>query len=295
MYPQTYLSLFPPFPRLPKAFVAMSFDSAFTPRWTNVLQPALRDVEVGGVKLSPLRVDLSKAGDAILTEILQGIAESTVVVADITTVGSIGERTVRNANVLYEVGIAHASRRPEEVILFRSDNYALDFDVQGVRVHHYNPDADPTTAQTFVTEVVVESLRSLTQARRVALRLAAQRLTVNAYSLLLEARDRGAIQHPRSNTMGAVISGIHRSEAITLLLELGALEANLFRVTSDLLDRAEQNPDLEVPWLDYRLSAFGNALADFVLDEALPKESHLIARMNNIFGGASPSPGSCER
>ena len=148
----------------------MSFDDEFTPRWKNVLEPAINDVLHYGSSLKVFRVDLSKIGDAILTEILHGLSESAVIVADISTIGFMARApreplVVRSANVLYEVGIAHASRRPEEVVLFRSDKDKLDFDVQGVRVHEYDPDGNPEAARTLVGETVAESLRSVDAAR----------------------------------------------------------------------------------------------------------------------------------
>lgn len=268
----------------------MSFAPEFTPRWKTVLQPALRRISVNSVPLSPFRVDLSKASDAILTEILEAISDSAVVVADVTALGTLGDRAVRNANVLYEVGIAHACRRPEEVVLFRSDRLPLDFDVQGVRVHNYSPDEDSKTAEGVVVETVLESLRSAESARTVAVRVAAKRLTLAAYSLLLEAHQGGAIRHPSMRTMGEVLSGFERTGAIELLLELGAIEARPLSVTSELLDRAEQQADAEHPWLDYALSAFGKALALHVLEKMLPKDPRLIARMAKVFGkGQGPS------
>jgi hypothetical protein len=94
MYPQTYLSLSPPFPRTTKAFVAMSFASEFTPRWEGVLQPGLRRIQINDVPLTPFRVDLSKASDAILTEILQAISEAAVIIADVTAMGEFNGRAI---------------------------------------------------------------------------------------------------------------------------------------------------------------------------------------------------------
>ena len=39
MYPVPVFSLFPPFPRENKVFVAMSFDPRFDARWNNVSKP----------------------------------------------------------------------------------------------------------------------------------------------------------------------------------------------------------------------------------------------------------------
>lgn len=139
----------------------MSFDRRFDARWEHVIAPAIRDLRRGGTPLEPFRVDLSKASDAILTEILVQIADSHAIIADITAIAEVDGRPARNANVLYEVGLAHAARLHEEVILFRSDKSALDFDIAGVRVHEYQPDDDPAAARAFVSETVVASLAAL--------------------------------------------------------------------------------------------------------------------------------------
>jgi hypothetical protein len=50
-------------------------------------------------------------------------------------------------------------RRPEDVIIFRSDNDPLLFDVSGIRVLSYVPDSDPDTARSLVTNAVVDALK----------------------------------------------------------------------------------------------------------------------------------------
>lgn len=177
MYPSSYFSLIPAFPRNARAFVAMSFDPRFDARWNKVLIPALGALLHDEVPVQPFRIDLSRTSDAILTEILAAIGDSLVIVADITSTAELDGRAVRNANVLYEVGIAHAVRVPEEVVLLRSDQLRLDFDIAGVRVHSYDPDGDPDGATNFVTETVKASLTALSARKRTVLRVAAERLT----------------------------------------------------------------------------------------------------------------------
>jgi len=135
MYPASLFDLFPPFPREEKVFIAMSFDPRFDHRWRDVIAPAIRNVLVHGTPLEPVRVDMRRVSDSILTEILTGITNSRLIFADVTTIGAVDGRPVRNGNVLYEVGIAHAVRLAEEVILFRSDNDPLLFDMANVRVN----------------------------------------------------------------------------------------------------------------------------------------------------------------
>ena len=156
MYPHHYLSLFPPFPREPKVFVAMSFDSRFDSRWENVIAPAVRSVQ-----LEPIRVDTRKVSDSIVTEILNGIANSRFVLADITTIAKLNKTAIRNGNVMYEIGIAHSCRLPEEVLIFRSDGDALPFDVTNIRVNSYDPDGKQEEAKSSVSSAIKSAQQEL--------------------------------------------------------------------------------------------------------------------------------------
>src|SRR5258707_10872964 len=106
MYPANYFGLFPPFPRRDTVFVAMSFDPQFDKRWAEVIAPGVRNVRVNDSRLEPVRVDARQISESILTEILSGVSTSRLFLADITTLEHIGNRAVRNGNVMYEVGIA---------------------------------------------------------------------------------------------------------------------------------------------------------------------------------------------
>jgi hypothetical protein len=265
MYPNTLFGLIPPYPRTNRIFVAMSFDHRLDQRWTNVLMPAIQSIRNGeGQNLEPYRVDLSKTSDAILTEILTAISESVCIVADITALNELDGRPVRNANVMYEVGLAHAVRLPEEVVLFRSDGAKLDFDISGVRVHSYNPDDNPAQAINFVGETIVDNLKALDARRRTSLRVIAARLTMPAFYVLLQAlQSGGKIQHPEAQTFGQVLGSIQRSEAISLLLEVGALKTEFARISPELLERKEID---QTPLLTYTVTPVGHALAGTLTD-----------------------------
>ena len=262
MYPLHYYSLIPPFPRTKRVFVAISFDPRFDRRWTNVLAPAIASLESEKQQLEPYRVDLSKASDAILTEILAGIGDSHCVVADITALDEFEGRPLRNPNVLYEVGIAHAVRPPEEVIIFRSDDLHLNFDVAGVRVHSYSPDSNVGEARSKVTEIIVASLAALDARRRATLRIAGERLTLPAMFLLLDVFSKGSVVHPQAKTIGQALSSIERASAISLLLELGAIRTKFIQVTPELLQ--EKGDDLNIPLLTYEPTPLGKALMTHV-------------------------------
>lgn len=115
-------------------FVAMSFEERFETRFQNVIKPAIEEQEISGNKLKAHRVDLSKSGESILTEISNGIAHCFLFLADVSTIDVLRftQKPARNANVLYEVGMALACRSPEEVLLVRDDNDPLIFDTSSI-------------------------------------------------------------------------------------------------------------------------------------------------------------------
>jgi hypothetical protein len=134
MHPNTFLRTFWRLEFKPHVFVAMPFGERFQSRFEDVIAPAISGISVDGVELRAHRVDLSKSGDSILTEINDGIAHSRLFLADVSTVGKDADtgQAFRNGNVMYEVGIALACRQPHEVLLIRDDNDRFLFDVSTI-------------------------------------------------------------------------------------------------------------------------------------------------------------------
>ena len=134
MHPNTYLKTFWRMDLRPQVFVAMSFSDKYKERYEKVIEPAIRSVSLGSEKLEPYRVDISQSGDSILTSISDGIAHSRLVLADVSSIGndSVSGDTYRNGNVMYEVGIALASRQPADVLLLRDDHDKFLFDVSTI-------------------------------------------------------------------------------------------------------------------------------------------------------------------
>ena len=75
----------------------MSFDENFQRRWNEVIRPAVSKIKLDGVSLEPVRVDVRRISDSIVTEILQGIAHHLVVFADVTTIEYVGDKPIRSA------------------------------------------------------------------------------------------------------------------------------------------------------------------------------------------------------
>ena len=268
MFPSSFFNLFPPFPREEKVFVAMSFDPVFEHRWTEVISPAIQRVEVSGSRLQPLRVDARRVSDSIITEILTGISRSKLVIADVTTVGHLAGKPYRNGNVMYELGLAHAVRLPEEVLLFRSDRDPLLFDMANVRVNSYDPDAEPEKAMDLVAGSIIDALREIDLRRGLAIKSAADSLDFESWSILLEAGTTDGVAPPQTKTMGQALGNAARLAAISRLLEVGALSTFYLKISPDLLTAIPEGQSAE-NMLKYRLTAFGRVLVE-----------HIAGRMN---------------
>lgn len=134
MHPNAYLQTLWSTAKRPIVFVAMSFGTEYDSRFVNVFIPSIESIPLNGTHLQALRVDESKSGDSILTEIMEGIALSTLVLADVSTMGHDSKTGApyRNGNVMYEVGIALACRQPSEVLLVRDDHDKFMFDVSSI-------------------------------------------------------------------------------------------------------------------------------------------------------------------
>ncbi|MDD5435067.1 MAG: hypothetical protein PH343_06530 [Nitrospira sp.] len=134
MHPNVFLKTFWRMDLKPQVFVAMSFATQYKSRYETIIAPAIESIKINNTPLKAYRVDTSKSGDSILTDIMEGIAHSQMVIADVSTFGkdSATKQPYRNGNVMYEVGIALACRQPNEVLLVRDDTDNFLFDVSTI-------------------------------------------------------------------------------------------------------------------------------------------------------------------
>ena len=108
--------------RVLSAFVVMQFTSPFNELYDEVIDPVCHSVGIKAYRAS----DIYRPG-VILQDITQGLTESNLVIAEITP---------ENANVFYELGYAHALKKP--VILLAERGTGLPFDISGYRVIFYD-------------------------------------------------------------------------------------------------------------------------------------------------------------
>lgn len=109
---------------MPKAFVIMPFSDTFDDIFSLFISEALKacDYQV-------FRADDINNSQNILSDIVQAIVSSDLIVADLTGA---------NPNVFYELGIAHALNRP--TIMLTQDIEDLPFDLRSYRVIPYSTD-----------------------------------------------------------------------------------------------------------------------------------------------------------
>lgn len=185
MHPNLYLRTFwrPDF--RPEVFVAMSFAGTLAKRFKEVIEPAIQAVTHRGRQLKANRVDLSQSGDSILTDIADGIAHAELVLADVSSVGKDAKTgdSYRNGNVMYEVGLALATRQPSEVLLVRDDRDPFLFDVSTVP-HKHIDFTDRAAAKEDLAETLVLRLKERDHLADARLFSAAATLTSGERKLL---------------------------------------------------------------------------------------------------------------
>jgi hypothetical protein len=98
--------------RRPNAFIAMQFSEPYNEVYRDAIRPLV--MEIG---YEPLRVDELSGPGIILNDIWNNITESSVVIAEVSEA---------NPNVYYEVGVAHALRKPTVLLAQRGTKLPFD-------------------------------------------------------------------------------------------------------------------------------------------------------------------------
>jgi len=159
MYPREYFDSLWRTDIRDEVFVAMPF-SGFDSIWSSILMPAIKD---SGLK--PHRVDVTKVSGSIITEIMDGIAHARLVLGDVSPVSG----DYSNANVMYEIGMAHALRQPCEVLLVSRERIPRVFDIGSIRIHLYNPEK-PVQHRREISALIATCLKEadVTRSQRVS-------------------------------------------------------------------------------------------------------------------------------
>ena len=126
-------------------FVMMPFAQPLGGYYESVYKPA---IEKAG--LQPMRADADIFGAGkIMNQVWSGIRSAKVLVAELTS---------RNPNVFYELGLAHALKKP--VVLISSNEDDVPFDLQHIRVIYYDVN-DPFWGKKLVSKVAENILSAI--------------------------------------------------------------------------------------------------------------------------------------
>jgi hypothetical protein len=98
--------------RRPSAFIAMQFSEPFNEVYRDAIEPLVEEIGY-----EPIRVDDVSHPGIILNDIWLQLTEASVV---------IGEITEANPNVYYEIGVAHALRKPTVLLAQRGTRLPFD-------------------------------------------------------------------------------------------------------------------------------------------------------------------------
>jgi len=140
MHPREFMDNFWTIEDTKRVFVMMAF--AHHAVWKNIIEKAITKS-----KLQPDRADVPLSGP-IPDKILEGIFNARIILVDLSpqllkdgkTEDQITMKYLYNWNVAYELGIAHAVRQKEEVILISQTREAMPFDIHHWNIHQYSPD-----------------------------------------------------------------------------------------------------------------------------------------------------------
>jgi hypothetical protein len=126
-------------------FVMQPFASPLGDYYEKIYRPA---IEKTGLR--PVRADADIfATGKIMDQVWSGISSASVLVAELTS---------RNPNVFYELGLAHASKKP--VVLVSSREEDVPFDLQHIRVIYYDM-SDPFWGAKLIEKVAENILSAL--------------------------------------------------------------------------------------------------------------------------------------
>lgn len=126
-------------------FVMQPFAAPLGDYYEKIYKPA---IEKAGLK--PVRADADIFGTGkIMDQVWTGISQARVLVAELTS---------RNPNVFYELGLAHASKKP--VVLVSSKEEDVPFDLQHIRVIYYDV-TDPFWGNKLIEKVAENVLSAI--------------------------------------------------------------------------------------------------------------------------------------
>lgn len=234
MYPKHFLDYFRDFKTEDEVFVAMPFEGeAAQRRWKEVFRPAIKEVD-----LEPFRVDDRPVADSILTDILDHVGRARLILGDLSEqvigYGENGPVRRPNPNVLYELGIAHARRLPEEVVVVRDqrevegEDDGPPFDLAHIRYQAFDS-ANTEEATESVAEYLSGALREIDRTRDQIVEKTLKVIDDESAHLILDNYESGYFNPWIGPEEAGDAGPSYQRFVVPRLLDLGVLRAETYQ------------------------------------------------------------------
>jgi hypothetical protein len=228
-------------------FVIMPFGTPFDDYYKEILVPAIRRAD-----LLPVRADEINKPGVIINQIWKGIQDAIVCVADVSG---------RNANVMYELGLAHATAKPVVQLVQQADD--LPFDLRAYRHIVYRTE-QPRWAESLaknlekmLREAVADPESTQAIPVQVKRNAVSDREARDSALLIVLAPDEAA-RHMRSILAKAhrKCRGLRPEESHEAILSFADAELERVRLEAN----SESVPEKERDWNRYFLSAVASRM-----------------------------------
>jgi len=163
----------------------MPFSDEGKPRWNTIFKPAIQSLG-----FQPYRILEGRVSDSILTDILRAIGRARLLLVDVSFQSTKGRPPGPNPNVIYELGLAHALRLPEEVVVVRGDKESVEppFDISQIRYHRCQF-SNPSRSRSQVKRLLHQALKSLDATRDLIVERVLRGLDPDEMRFLWRVRD----------------------------------------------------------------------------------------------------------
>ena len=257
MYPKSYFDLFQPRDLIDEVFILCAFDDETKKYCDEIICPAIENGKYG-LALKPYRVDYSVSSESITVEILHHIINSRLIFCDLSPIGHLLEnnkKVIRNSNVMYELGLVHARRMPEEIIAISTDLSNLPFDTSNLRVHEYDRN-DVLRSIEKISKIIYEQIRNIDLTKSEFVKRVVKQLDYGCIGIIRKAMRSGGDKQFTYDTLtkgekaikdkSFLINGLNRS------LDLGLI-GSIY------------NEKMDIHFFYW--TEFGKAVIDFVYSE----------------------------
>jgi len=228
MYPREYFDTYWRGDLRDEVFVIMSFADEFTQVWLNAIKPAI-DKDTNGRPFAH-RVDATVLAGSIITEILDGIAHAKLIFADVSVCAGTSWQGQRNGNVMYELGLAHALRHAQELVVVRSDQEDINFDIAGIKIQNYKKSNLGEARKTFA-KLLNGAMSELDSVKQLRVVRAAESLDVDTLELMISCGKDDYFSVRKATTpeitMSQMADGTKDAVRLLLALTIIRLDANI--------------------------------------------------------------------